>query len=108
MTAASKDSDIVSCRRFRFSTTRRVRPDRRTALVAVDEFLRMCVLGRAGGGDSLAQTTLRGSPSRNELASRSVEPLRELATNPHPPLAQDVGGNGTGHDTGVQCRIRWN
>ena len=55
----------------------------------------MCVLGRSGGGDSLAQTTLRGSPSRNDLASRSVEPLRELATKPHPPLAQDVGGNGT-------------
>ncbi|MGA8415284.1 MAG: carbamoyl-phosphate synthase large subunit [Candidatus Dormiibacterota bacterium] len=60
-----------------------------------DEFLRMCSAGRAGGGDSLARTTLRGSPSRNELASRSVEPLRELATNPHPPLAEDVGGNGT-------------
>ena len=60
-----------------------------------DEFLRMCSGGRAGGGNSLAQTTLRGSPSRNDLASRSVEPLRELATNPHPPLAEDLGGNGT-------------
>jgi carbamoyl-phosphate synthase large subunit len=59
-----------------------------------DEYLRMCVSRRSGGGESLAQTTLRGSPSRNELASRSVEPLRELATIPHPPLAQDVGGNG--------------
>ena len=55
-----------------------------------DEFLRMCVVGRAGGGDSLAQTALRGSPSRNDLASRSVEPLRELATNPLPPLAAAI------------------
>jgi carbamoyl-phosphate synthase large subunit len=60
-----------------------------------DEFLRMCSAGRAGGGDSLAQTALRGSPSRNDLASRSVEPLRELATNPHPLLAEDIGGIGT-------------
>jgi carbamoyl-phosphate synthase large subunit len=60
-----------------------------------DEFLRMCSFRRAGGGDPLAQTTLRGSPSRNDLASRSVEPLRELATNPLPLLAEDVRGNGT-------------
>ena len=38
-----------------------------------DEFLRMCSAGRSGDGESLAQTTLRGSPSRNDLASRSVE-----------------------------------
>ncbi len=50
-----------------------------------DEFLRLCVLGREGGTDRLAQTALRGSPSRKELASRSVEPLRELATDPSPP-----------------------
>jgi len=61
-----------------------------------DEFLRMCVVGRVGGGDSLAQTALRGSPSRNDSASRSVEPLRELATNPHPPLAEHAGGSGNG------------
>ena len=65
-----------------------------------DEFLRMCSARRAGGGDPLAQTTLRGSPSRNELASRSVEPLRELATNPHPLLAEDVGGTGTSAGNG--------
>ena len=33
-----------------------------------------------GVGIALAQTALRGSPSRNDIASRSVEPLRELAT----------------------------
>ncbi len=49
-----------------------------------DEFLRMCGARRAGGGDPLAQTTLRGSPSRNDLASRSVEPLRELAVDVSP------------------------
>jgi carbamoyl-phosphate synthase large subunit len=38
-----------------------------------DEFLRMCSSRREGGGASLAQTTLRGSPSRKDLASRSVE-----------------------------------
>ena len=65
-----------------------------------DEFLRMCAGRREGGGDSLAQTTLRGAPSRNELASRSVESLRELATSPHPLLAEDVRGSGTS-DEGV-------
>jgi carbamoyl-phosphate synthase large subunit len=60
-----------------------------------DEFLRLCSAGRAGGGDALAQTALRGSPSRNVIASRSVEPLRELATNPHPLLAEANGGNST-------------
>ena len=50
-----------------------------------DEFLRMCVRRTGGTGTSLAQTTLRGSPSRNDLASRSVEPLRELATSSPPP-----------------------
>jgi carbamoyl-phosphate synthase large subunit len=38
-----------------------------------DEFLRLCSSGRSGDGKPLAQTTLRGSPSRNEQASRSVE-----------------------------------
>ncbi|HVC42234.1 MAG TPA: carbamoyl-phosphate synthase large subunit [Candidatus Saccharimonadales bacterium] len=56
-----------------------------------DEFLRLCSARRPGGGDSLAQTALRGSPSRNERASRSVEPLRELATNPHPPVSETNG-----------------
>ncbi len=61
-----------------------------------DEFLRLCSSARSGGGDPLAQTALRGSPSRNELASRSVEPLRELATDPRPPLAASVTAqNGT-------------
>ncbi len=60
-----------------------------------DEFLRLCSAGRAGGGDALAQTALRGSPSRNVIASRSVGPLRELATNPHPLLAEANGGNST-------------
>jgi carbamoyl-phosphate synthase large subunit len=57
-----------------------------------DEFLRMCSSSRTGDGEAFAQTTLRGSPSRNELASRSVEPLRELATPPRPPFAGDAGG----------------
>jgi carbamoyl-phosphate synthase large subunit len=52
-----------------------------------DEFLEGC---RTGGTYRLAQTALRGSPSRNEQASRSVEPLRELATYPHPPLAANL------------------
>ena len=63
-----------------------------------DEFLRLCSAGRAGGGDPPAQTALRGSGSRNELASRSPEPLRELATHPYPPLASEFGAatsNGT-------------
>jgi carbamoyl-phosphate synthase large subunit len=56
-----------------------------------DEFLGLCSGGRAGGGNALAQTTLRGSPSRNDLASRSVEPLRELATHSLPlPALADV------------------
>jgi carbamoyl-phosphate synthase large subunit len=55
-----------------------------------DEFLRLCVPARAGDGDPPAQTALRGSPSRSELASRSVEPLRELATYPRPPLAANA------------------
>jgi len=55
-----------------------------------DEFLRLCSSARSGGGDPLAQTALRDSPSRNEQASRSVEPLRELATYPRPPLAANV------------------
>jgi carbamoyl-phosphate synthase large subunit len=55
-----------------------------------DEFLRLCVPARSGDGDPLAQTALRGSPSRNEQASRSVEPLRELATYPRPPLAANA------------------
>ena len=50
-----------------------------------DEFLRMCRLRRAGGADPLAQTALRGSGSRNDIASREPEPLRELAAYPHPP-----------------------
>jgi len=50
-----------------------------------DEFLRLCVVGREGGTPRLAQTALRGSPSRNDLASRSVEPLCELATDVSPP-----------------------
>ena len=70
-----------------------------------DEFLRLCVVGREGGTNRLAQTALRGSPSRNGLASRSVEPLRELATDSSPPpvlhplreLVEDTGaGNGAG------------
>ncbi len=66
-----------------------------------DEFLRLCVSRRAGGGDPLAQTTLRGSPSRNDLASRSVEPLRELATNPLPLLAENVGGGAASASDGL-------
>jgi carbamoyl-phosphate synthase large subunit len=50
-----------------------------------DEFLRLCAGGRKGGTHRLAQTALRGSPSRNDLASRSSEPLRELATDASPP-----------------------
>jgi carbamoyl-phosphate synthase large subunit len=70
-----------------------------------DEFLRLCVVGREGGTNRLAQTALRGSPSRNGLASRSVEPLRELTTDSSPPpvlhplreLVEDTGaGNGAG------------
>jgi carbamoyl-phosphate synthase large subunit len=70
-----------------------------------DEFLRLCVVGREGGTNRLAQTALRGSPSRNGLASRSVEPLRELTTDSSPPpvlhplreLIEDTGaGNGAG------------
>jgi len=61
-----------------------------------DEFLRSCVQGREGGSYRLAQTALRGSPSRNDPASRSVEPLRELATGMSPP--PDLGTNG-GHAT---------
>jgi carbamoyl-phosphate synthase large subunit len=62
-----------------------------------DEFLRLCVVGREGGTYRLAQTALRGSPSRNDLASRSVEPLRELATDVSPlpvlrPLRELVDG----------------
>jgi carbamoyl-phosphate synthase large subunit len=49
-----------------------------------DEFLRLCLSRREGGTHRLAQTTLRGSPSRNDLASRSVEPLRELAADVSP------------------------
>ena len=70
-----------------------------------DEFLRLCVVGRDGGTHRLAQTALRGSPSRNDSASRSVEPLRELATDVSPrpvlhPLLELVddthAGNGVG------------
>ena len=70
-----------------------------------DEFLRLCVVGREGGTNRLAQTALSGSPSRNGLASRSVEPLRELTTDSSPPpvlhplreLVEDTGaGNGAG------------
>ena len=86
--SASRGSDIESCPRFRCSTTRRGRPGRRTALVCSTSSCGCARVGRAGGGDSLAQTALRGSPSRNDLASRSVEPLRELATESPPPLAR--------------------
>ena len=55
-----------------------------------DEFLGLCSGKREGGTDRLAQTALRGSPSRNDLASHSVEPLRELANLPSPPLALAV------------------
>ena len=57
-----------------------------------DEFLRLCASGREGGSYRLAQTPLRGSPSRKGRASRSVEPLRELATGMSPP--PDLGPNG--------------
>jgi carbamoyl-phosphate synthase large subunit len=56
-----------------------------------DEFLRLCSGGRAGGTGRLAQTALRGSASRNDSASHSPEPLRELATVPSPPLASANG-----------------
>jgi carbamoyl-phosphate synthase large subunit len=70
-----------------------------------DEFLRMCVVGREGRTQRLAQTALRGSPSRNDLASRSVEPLRELASDGSPPpvlavASQLVDANGTVHAPG--------
>ncbi len=61
-----------------------------------DEFLRLCRGARAGGGDALAQTALRGSRSHNDIASRSHEPLRELAANPHPPLASGSGDSTNG------------
>src|SRR6202049_3886968 len=63
-----------------------------------DEFLELASRHGSGGGDPPAQTALRGSGSRNELASRSPEPLRELATHPYPPLASEFGAatsNGT-------------
>jgi carbamoyl-phosphate synthase large subunit len=55
-----------------------------------DEFLRLCIAAQGGDGEALAQTALRGSGSRNELASRSPEPLRELAASPRPPLARSL------------------
>ena len=57
-----------------------------------DEFLGLCSGRREGGTDRLAQTALRGSPSRNDSASHSVEPLRELANLPSPlsPLLSSI------------------
>ncbi len=66
-----------------------------------DEFLEGC---RTGGMYRLAQTALRGSPSRNELASRSVEPLRELAVGTSPPSV--TASNGTpAADTDAQLPL---
>ncbi len=55
-----------------------------------DEFLRLCSGRREGRTERLAQTAVRGSPSRNDSASHSVEPLRELANVPSPPPALAV------------------
>ena len=53
-----------------------------------DEFLGLCSARRAGDGEALAQTALRGSPSRNELSialGRTATRTRHVSPSPRSP-----------------------